>query len=186
MSVERRMTKPPAAANSVSSGTPTAMPGSPVHWPYRFPEVFRQGRFDAVVGNPPFLGGQKLTGTLGKALPRVLGHRYRTIGTGSADLVAYFLLRAHELLNECGQTGLIATNTLAQGDTREVGLDQLRRQKAWSAAGGEERAVAVAECDVGVLRGVDEPRRRSGRKGYVSRTGWRSRGSRRRWIRCRA
>ena len=35
------------------------------------------------------------------------------------------MLRAHALLNAGGQTGLIATNTLAQGDTREVGLDQL-------------------------------------------------------------
>ncbi|MFC6505035.1 type IIL restriction-modification enzyme MmeI [Streptomyces plicatus] len=46
---------------------------------------------------------------------------------GSADLVAYFELRVHGLLNDGGQTGLIATNTLAQGDTREVGLDQLER-----------------------------------------------------------
>jgi hypothetical protein len=44
---------------------------------------------------------------------------------GSADLVAYFLLRANDILGSGGQTGLIATNTLAQGDTREVGLDQV-------------------------------------------------------------
>ncbi|MEW2400402.1 DNA methyltransferase [Streptomyces sp. NPDC046862] len=98
---------------------------NPVHWPHRFPEVFQNGGFDAVVGNPPFLGGQKLTGTLGKPyreyIVRVLGRNAR----GSADLAAYFLLRAHELLNKAGQTGLIATNTLAQGDTREVGLDQV-------------------------------------------------------------
>ncbi|WP_406127351.1 Eco57I restriction-modification methylase domain-containing protein [Streptomyces sp. NBC_00989] len=97
----------------------------PVNWPHRFPEVFQQGGFDAIVGNPPFLGGQKLTGALGKAyreyIVRVLGRNAR----GSADLSAYFLLRAHELLNEAGQTGLIATNTLPQGDTREVGLDQV-------------------------------------------------------------
>lgn len=44
---------------------------------------------------------------------------------GTADLIAYFVLRAHALLNPSGQTGLIATNTVAQGDTREVGLDQV-------------------------------------------------------------
>jgi hypothetical protein len=32
---------------------------------------------------------------------------------------------AHGILNERGQSGLIGTNTVAQGDTREVGLDQL-------------------------------------------------------------
>lgn len=97
----------------------------PLHWPLEFPEVFERGGFDAIIGNPPFLGGQKLTGALGPA------YRERLVGAlgrnarGSADLVAYFLLRAHDLLNQGGQTGLIATNTLAQGDTREVGLDQV-------------------------------------------------------------
>ncbi|WP_327395289.1 Eco57I restriction-modification methylase domain-containing protein [Streptomyces phaeochromogenes] len=97
----------------------------PVNWPHRFPEVFQGGGFDAVVGNPPFLGGKKITSALGGAyreyLVHVVGHGIR----GNADLAAYFLLRAHQLLNSHGQTGLIATNTLAQGDTREVGLDQL-------------------------------------------------------------
>jgi hypothetical protein len=99
----------------------------PLHWPLEFAEVFDTDHagFDAIIGNPPFLGGQKLTGTLGSAyreyLVQVLGRGAR----GSADLVAYFLLRAHEVLRPNGQTGLIATNTLAQGDTRQVGLDQL-------------------------------------------------------------
>ncbi|MET7373439.1 Eco57I restriction-modification methylase domain-containing protein [Micromonospora arida] len=97
----------------------------PLHWPLEFPEVFAQGGFDAIIGNPPFLGGQKLTGALGHAYRERLISAIGRNARGSADLVAYFLLRAHDLLNPTGQTGLIATNTLAQGDTREVGLDQL-------------------------------------------------------------
>ncbi|MEU6206193.1 type IIL restriction-modification enzyme MmeI, partial [Micromonospora musae] len=97
----------------------------PLHWPLEFPEVFAQGGFDAIIGNPPFLGGQKLTGALGHAYRERLVSAIGRNARGSADLVAYFLLRAHDLLNPGGQTGLIATNTLAQGDTREVGLDQL-------------------------------------------------------------
>ncbi|GIF48210.1 hypothetical protein DFJ67_3503 [Asanoa ferruginea] len=97
----------------------------PLHWPLEFPEVFERGGFDAIIGNPPFLGGKKISGPLGAAyrdyLVTVLGRGVR----GNADLVAYFLLRAHDLLNSSGQTGLVATNTLAQGDTREVGLDQI-------------------------------------------------------------
>lgn len=96
-----------------------------LHWPLVFPEVFEQGGFDAVIGNPPFLGGQKLTGALGTAFREYLVHAIGHGIRGSADLIAYFALRAHATLNEAGQTGLIATNTLAQGDTREVGLDQL-------------------------------------------------------------
>ena len=96
-----------------------------LHWPLVFPEVFERGGFDSIVGNPPFLGGQKLTGVLGDSYRE---HLVTTIGRnarGSADLVAYFLLRAHQLLGPNGQTGLMATNTAAQGDTRQVGLDQL-------------------------------------------------------------
>jgi hypothetical protein len=37
------------------------------HWPLEFPEVFLdRGGFDALVGNPPFMGGQKITGNLGE------------------------------------------------------------------------------------------------------------------------
>ncbi|MEU8124667.1 DNA methyltransferase [Spirillospora sp. NPDC049024] len=97
----------------------------PIHWPLVFPEVFERGGFDAIIGNPPFLGGKKISGSSGSAyrefLVEVLGESVR----GNADLVAYFLLRAHALLGRDGQAALIATNTLAQGDTREVGLDRL-------------------------------------------------------------
>nr|WP_244942131.1 BREX-1 system adenine-specific DNA-methyltransferase PglX [Streptomyces coelicoflavus] len=99
----------------------------PVHWPLVFPEVFTtRGGFDAVVGNPPFLGGPKVSNALGAA-HREYQVTYTAEGAGrtNTDLVAYFILKAHQLLNAHGQTGLIATNTLAQGHTREVGLDQL-------------------------------------------------------------
>jgi hypothetical protein len=38
------------------------------------------------------------------------------------DLVAYFFRRSFKLLRENGALGLVATNTIAQGDTREGGL----------------------------------------------------------------
>jgi len=99
----------------------------PTHWPLVFPEVFEgeNGGFDAVIGNPPFLGGQKLTGAFGTAYREFLVRCVANGARGSADLLAYFLLIAHRILKSHGQTGLIATKTMAQGDTREVGLDQL-------------------------------------------------------------
>ncbi|MCR2053089.1 N-6 DNA methylase [Actinomyces bowdenii] len=96
-----------------------------LHWPLAVPEVMDSGGFDAIIGNPPFLGGQKLTGSMGNNLRdwfvAILAEGRR----GSADLVAYFLLRAFSLLSSHGTLGLIATNTVAQGDTREVGLDRM-------------------------------------------------------------
>jgi hypothetical protein len=102
---------------------PRADPVHPLHWPLEFPEVMRHGGFHAVVGNPPFIGGQRLTGATGVD---VREHLVGWIGggqRGSADLCAYFLLRDLTVARQ-GRVGIIATNTIAQGDTREVGLDQ--------------------------------------------------------------
>jgi hypothetical protein len=96
------------------------------HWPLEFPEVIvKRGGFDAFVGNPPFVGGQRLTGTLGVPFREHIVDHIGKGKRGSADLCAYFFLQARLLIRDEGQFGLLATNTIAQGDTREVGLDQL-------------------------------------------------------------
>jgi hypothetical protein len=79
--------------------------------------------FDAVVGNPPFIGGKKLTGALGHDYREYLVNRLAGGTRGHADLCAYFLLRNLSIAPG-RRTGIIATNTIAQGDTREIGLDQ--------------------------------------------------------------
>ena len=81
--------------------------------------------FAALMSNPPFQGGQKITGTLGVPYRDYLVEYLARGRRGSADLCAYFFLRAGGLAQQGGQAGLIATNTIAQGDTREVALDQL-------------------------------------------------------------
>ena len=116
----------------VQAGRPaTATPRVPLHWPLAFPEVFADTAtpgFDAIIGNPPFLGGKKISGTLGDDylawLARWDGRRVK----GNADLAARFVLRAERLLSKRGQLGYIATNTLVQGDTLEVGLAEAARR----------------------------------------------------------
>ena len=85
---------------------------------------FRSG-FDAIVCNPPFMGGQKITGVLGTAYRDYMVEWIANGKRGSADLCAYFFLRGQELIRNSGGLGLVATNTISQGDTREVALDQL-------------------------------------------------------------
>lgn len=97
----------------------------PFHWVVEFPEVVDRGGFDAIVGNPPFSGGQKLTGSFGSDYRDYLVGIIAEGRRGSADLSAYFFLRAMNVLRTDGMAGMIATNTIAQGDTREVGLDAL-------------------------------------------------------------
>jgi hypothetical protein len=103
-------------------------PVYPFHWPIEFPEVFYRGNpgFDAIVGNPPFLGGKKISGMLGvKYLSWVTSVRNDI--NGNADLVSHFFRKSHELVRQQGCFGLIATKTIAQGDTRRGGLLQLRQ-----------------------------------------------------------
>jgi len=97
----------------------------PLHWALLVPDVLAEGGFDAVIGNPPFLGGPKLTGVMGDDVRDWLIQVIADGARGSADLVAYFALRGYSILNRQGELGLIATKSIAQGRTREVGLDQL-------------------------------------------------------------
>lgn len=96
-----------------------------VHWPLEIPEVMENGGFDAIIGNPPFLGGQKLTGTMGKNVREWYVNTLAGGNRGSADLCAYFYLRSYSLMRKGATLGLLATNTIAQGTTREVGLDEM-------------------------------------------------------------
>ncbi|MCA1606603.1 MAG: BREX-1 system adenine-specific DNA-methyltransferase PglX, partial [Acidobacteria bacterium] len=97
----------------------------PLHWILAVPDVMEKGGFDAVIGNPPFLGGKKVSPAAGSNLREWLVNVLADRIKGNADLVAYFLLRAASLTTARGNLGLIATNSLAQGQTREVGLDRL-------------------------------------------------------------
>ncbi|MFI6988794.1 Eco57I restriction-modification methylase domain-containing protein [Nonomuraea wenchangensis] len=151
----------------------------PVHWPLIFPEVFEERvgdgsaepgnavmrshsvgpGFDAIIGNPPFLGGSKISGASGPAYREHLVTVIAKGTKGNADLVAYFVLRAHQLLNEFGQAGLIATNTLAQGDTREVGLDRLAAsgiaiRKAIKSKPWPSRSAVLEYCAIWTSRAV--------------------------------
>ena len=98
-------------------------PIAPFHWEIEFPEVFDRENpgFDVIVGNPPFAGKNTL----------INGNRdgyldwLKTVhekSHGNADLVAHFYRRTFNLLRKNGCFGLIATNTIGQGDTRSTGL----------------------------------------------------------------
>src|SRR5262249_25572356 len=98
-------------------------PLAPFHWEIEFPEVFERENpgFDAFVGNPPFLGGTQISEVAGMTYFDWLVDAYPPC-EHHCDLVAYFFRRAFDLLRQGGCLGLIATNTIAQGDTREGGL----------------------------------------------------------------
>ena len=107
-----------AAAASLRTGE---HPVKPFHWAIEFPEVFggEKPGFDAIVGNPPFLGGTNISGSLGDRYLSYLKESAEGAGNRS-DLVSYFFQRTFSLLSSSGAAGLVATNTISQGDTREA------------------------------------------------------------------
>jgi hypothetical protein len=105
----------------------------PFHWVLEFPEVFsgssqQQKGFNAIIGNPPFLGGTRLEPALGTDyrafLVETLAGGIRGL-RGAADLCSYFFIRVVNLLSAKGYCGLIATNSIAQGDSAIVGLERI-------------------------------------------------------------
>jgi len=97
------------------------------HWPLEFPEVLAAGGFDVVIGNPPFMGGLRISGTFGERYRHWLEFAFQPYG-GTADLCAVFYRRAFSLLRPGGRLGMVATNSIGQGDTRESGLAVILQQ----------------------------------------------------------
>ncbi|MEZ4827944.1 MAG: DNA methyltransferase [Bacteroidia bacterium] len=97
------------------------------HWFIEFPEVFSEGGFDCVLGNPPFLHNQKLSSTYGNRYLEFIKFEYYPIG--AVDLVTYFFRRIFDIINRKGFLSLISTNTISQGDARVGGLDTIISQQ---------------------------------------------------------
>ena len=109
-----------ALKSDLSTGKPRR---SAFHWPLQFPEVFVRpiGGFDAIVGNPPFLGGRQMPGKLGVLYPAYLRAVFEV--SGPADLVCFFFRRAGiQLIGKGGCFGLIGTNSISETVNAEAAL----------------------------------------------------------------
>jgi len=93
------------------------------HWFLEFPEIIANGGFDCILGNPPYLGGQALSGTYGHAFCEYV--RWQFAPTGLSELVVFFLRRIYSLLRPTGFTAFITTNSIKDGDVRKDGLEQV-------------------------------------------------------------
>ncbi|WP_344111154.1 Eco57I restriction-modification methylase domain-containing protein, partial [Nocardioides humi] len=93
------------------------------------PEVMiDRGGFDAVIGNPPFLAPGRISDAMGVELRTFLVNDVADGQAGSVDVCVYFMRRAAGLVRRSGMVSLILTNSVAQGDAREVGFDELLKQ----------------------------------------------------------
>ncbi len=91
---------------------------------------------DAIVGNPPFLGGSKLLRELGTEYAACLRKTYDKRVPGGADLVCYWFDKTSSaLLSGARYAGLVATNSIRGGANRKVLtriVEKGRIFEAWS------------------------------------------------------
>lgn len=93
------------------------------HWFLEFPDTIEHGGFDCILGNPPYLGGQALSGTYGYPFCEYV--RWQYAPTGLSDLVIFFLRRIFKLLRPKGFAAFITTNSIKDGDNRRDGIEQV-------------------------------------------------------------
>ena len=101
--------------------------GTEAEWP----------KTDAIIGNPPFLGGKWMLDTLGEDYVGALRRVYEERIPRSADLVTYWYAKAEQkiALGEARRFGLVATNMI-RGESNNWVLseaaDQSRIFNAWA------------------------------------------------------
>ncbi len=102
-----------------------AHPLTPFHWEIEFPEVFARenGGFDAIVGNPPFLGGTRISsGTRQVHYADWLQSLHADAARRTSILVAHFFRRAFGMLSAGRRIWLDRDQHDSAGRHREGGL----------------------------------------------------------------
>jgi type II restriction/modification system DNA methylase subunit YeeA len=79
---------------------------------------------DAIIGNPPFLGGKHIRLVLGdKYVDRIFA-KFPDV-KDSVDFCTYWFRLAHNHLRVNCRAGLVATNSISQGKSRKAALDYI-------------------------------------------------------------
>ncbi len=82
---------------------------------------------DAIIGNPPFLGGKNIRLNLGDEYAEKIFTKYPK----DVDFCSYWFRLAHDKINEKGRVGLVATNSISQGKSRKVSLDYITNNNGY-------------------------------------------------------
>ncbi|MGC1395032.1 MAG: DNA methyltransferase, partial [Coleofasciculaceae cyanobacterium] len=85
---------------------------------------------DAIIGNPPFLGGKQMRIVLGDDyIDQVFG-QFKDV-KDSVDFCSYWFRLAHEHIDENGRAGLVGTNSISQGKSRRASLDYITQNNGY-------------------------------------------------------
>ncbi|MGY6528959.1 MAG: DNA methyltransferase [Cyanobacterium sp.] len=85
-------------------------------------------RADAIIGNPPFLGGKHMRLNLSDDYVEKIFTKFKDV-KDSVDFCSYWFRVAHDNLGENSRAGLVATNSISQGKSRRASLDYILQNK---------------------------------------------------------
>lgn len=104
---------------------------NPFSWEQSFPQIFKRGGFDAVIGNPPYLN---VDATWGRKDPRLayLKTAYSDIHTDKTDLLFYFLRKSVSITR--GEVAFIVSRSFLEGD-------KAQKLRGWLAKESRVRAI---------------------------------------------
>lgn len=85
---------------------------------------------DAIIGNPPFLGGSRIRLELGDNYASRVFERFSGI-RAQVDFASYWFRLAHDHIDSMGRAGLVATNSISQGKSRSVSLDYIAQNNGF-------------------------------------------------------
>lgn len=88
-------------------------------WDELFPEIMKNGGFDCVIGNPPYIG-EKGRKDIFRPIREVFKDRYET----NSDIFYFFFMKSIDILKENGNFGFITTNYFLTAD----GAVKLRKE----------------------------------------------------------
>ncbi|MBD2230022.1 DNA methyltransferase [Phormidium tenue] len=77
---------------------------------------------DAIIGNPPFLGGKYMRLAIGDEYIDRVFQKFPDV-KDSVDFCAYWFRLAHDHIQENSRVGLVGTNSVSQGKSRIAALD---------------------------------------------------------------
>jgi type I restriction-modification system DNA methylase subunit len=93
-------------------------------WQSGFSEVMKNGGFDAVIGNPPYVR-QEMLGEF-----KEYYQQHYKVFQGTADLYVYFFERAHKLLKQDGLFGMICSNKFMRANYGKALRDFLVKESS--------------------------------------------------------
>ncbi len=92
--------------------------------------------FSAMLANPPYLGGSKISEFFGPTNAKFLRDKFE--GGAKADLISYFTKNSFDHLASMSSLGIVTTNALRSGESRKCGLYPLLREKTSNLENGSD------------------------------------------------